>query len=1173
MDPHVDGAMSWLAVPHAVLGNPAFYFTFAVIQAGVLLVLVRYLDVYGRQPFGLVALVAAWGATGAAAISVVGNEFVKGLLSGDVRVVFGDALSAPLVEEAAKGIALLAAVGPVRWLLRRAGVNLFEGVGAGVVYGAAVGLGFGFTEDLYYLVDQARTAGIDAGFDTFLYRRDFFGPAILHHAVFTAAFGAGLGLATWSTGRVRKILFPAAGFGLAVLMHAVNNGLVELVLVLKYGVGETARWIADPGLLPAAADTAATVRRFMRAIDFYYLAMFFGVIVLWTRRQRRVIRGELEEEVELGLLTSTEHALMFDAAQRTAADWRLVRTGQLERLRHHRRLRRELGQLGLLKWRTRRFGGDVSRVNRARREIATLSTYEVAPVKLPVPPSRLIGRERALEEIAHVLLARDVRVLTLIGPGGTGKTRLAIEVASLQRDLFAGGVYFVQLASLSDPDLVPKAIADVLEVQVAPGESVVAVLADRLRDKQLLLVLDNFEQVTDAAASVAEILRAAGRVKVLATSRAPLRISGEHEFPVAPLELPEPGAAIAPAALAANAAVALFVDRAKAVDPEFELTDANAAAVAEICIGLDGLPLAIELAAARVNVLTPEAMLDRLGTGLQLLSAGARDLPARHQALRTTIDFSYDLLAASEQALFKRLGVFVDGASIDAVAAVCLDGDGSQAALDGLGSLRDKSLLRRQNGATGTPRFTMLATIREYALERLRADGELANMSERHASYFADLAEQAETHLLRDDQADWFEQLDHEVGNLRAVLQWSGETGHDELGLRVVGALPRFWSMRGLTDPPRWLSESFAREPDVSPSVRAKALFAEGYADLDHGDFARAETRFEQSAAGYEALDEPRGVAASLAQLAFLLIRRGETERAVEVAQESVRLARLVDDANVESVALSTLADGAARARDYGGATQLYEQSLALRRELGDRRNIANALLNLGRVALVSGEHERARTLLEQGLAMGREVADSWSISVGLASLGRLALAQGRRAEASDLLGQALELAAERGGKRLAAECLTALADAAGPDAPQRSARLFGAAEALCRSTGGPLSPIESSTTTQTVDGVRARLGDGEFTTEWDAGLALSLEAAIAFALARSATGSDGADRAAELGRLLDRVRDAISRYDAGDIDAFEVDDTIRRYVRATERRDADAATVGKPTDRRSPRP
>ena len=1097
--------MSSLGSQLAVVGHPAFFFTFAVIQAGVLLVLIRFLDVYGRQPLGLVALVAAWGATGAAAISVVGNEFVKELLSGDVAVVFGDAIAPPLVEEAAKGVALLAAVGPVRLLLGRAGISLFEGVGAGVVYGAAVGLGFGFTEDVYYLVDQARTAGIDAGFDTFLYRRDFFGPAILHHAVFTAAFGAGLGLATWSTSRARRIALPAAGFALAVLMHAVNNGLVEFVLVLEYGVGQTAAWIADPALLPAAEDTADTVRRFMRVIDFYYLAMFFGVIVLWTTRQRRVIRDELEEEVGLGLLKRTDHALMFDGAQRTAADWRLLRTGQLERLRHHRRLRRELAQLGLLKWRTRRFGGDVSRVNRARREIATLSSYEVAPVKLPVPPSPLIGRERELEQIAHVLLGHDVHVVTLIGPGGTGKTRLAIEVASLQRDRFSGGVYFVDLASLSDPDLVPKAIADVVEVPVPPGESIVKVLADHLRDKQLLLVLDNFEQVTDAAASIAEILSATERVKVLATSRQPLRISGEHEFPVAPLQLPDPQADVAPTSLAANAAVALFVDRARAVDPEFELTEGNAVAVAEICIALDGLPLAIELVAARTNVLTPAAMLDRLGGHLQLVSGGARDLPARHQALRSTIDWSYDMLSPAEQALFKQLGVFVDGASIDAVETVCLDEDErSQAALDGIGSLRDKSLVRRDDGAGGQPRFAMLQTIREYAVERLRADGELAEVRERHARYYADLAEEAEPNLVNADQAAWFEQLDHEVGNLRAVLQWSRDGGQVEFGLRVVGALPRFWSMRGLTDPSRWLSETLTRDAAVAPSVRAKALYAEGYAALDHGELARAETRFAASAAAYRELDEPHGTAASLAQLAFLLISRGELERAVDLAEESATIARRVGDANIESVALGTLAEAAARSRDYKRASELYERSLALRQKLGDRRNIANALLNLGRIALVSGEEERAQALLEQGLATAREIADSWSLSVGLASLGRLALARGRHAEASDLLGQALKLAAERGGKRLAVECLTALADAARSTAPQRSARLFGAAEALRRDTGLSLSPVENSAPQESVDDVREALGEYEFTKQWQAGLALSLEDAVAFALSGS---------------------------------------------------------------------
>jgi predicted ATPase/RsiW-degrading membrane proteinase PrsW (M82 family) len=865
--------MHWIGQPEAVLGNPAFYFTYAVIQAGVLLVLIRYLDRYNRQPLGLLALVAAWGATGAAAISVVGNEFVKEMLSGDVRDVFGDAIAAPLVEETAKGVALVLAVGPVRWLVNRAGISLFEGVGAGIAYGAAVGLGFGFTEDVYFLVDSARTAGIDAGFDTFLYRRDFFGPAILHHAVFTAAFGAGLGLATSTTRRALKFVFPAAGFALAVTMHAVNNGLVELVVVLKYGVGTAANWVHDPAGLPAVADTASSVKKLMRVIDFYYLAMFFGAIAWWTVRQRRVIRDELEEEVDLGLIKRSDHALMFDGARRRAADWRLLRTGQLEQLRHEHRLRNAQAQLGLLKWRTRRTGGNWSRVNRARREIATLSTYDVAPQKLPVPSSPLIGRERQLDEIPVVLFDPDVRVVTLTGPGGTGKTRLSIELASRMSDLFSGGVYFVELAAVSDAELVPEAIADVLEVHTAPGESVVEALGDHLRDKHLLLVLDNFEQVTDAAPVVAALLAKASRLKVLVTSRNPLRIGGEHDVPIPPLELPDPKADGALESLAANAAVALFVARAQAVDPEFALTDANAAAVAEICIGLDGLPLAIELAAARTNILTPEAMLDRLGKRLQILTGGARDLPARHQTLRSTIDWSYDMLKPDEQALFARLGVFVDGATLDAVEAVCLDTvededdeQRTEEALDWLGSLLDKSLVRRRDAASGEPRFAMLQTIREYAVERLRADGGLDESRERHASYFAELAEEAEAHLVSADQTLWIERLDDELGNLRAVLQWSLETGRLEIGLRVVGALPRYWSVRGLTDPPRWLAPALERDADVSASVRAKAQFAHGYAALDHGDFARAEESFEASMTMYRELDEPRGTAACLAQ-------------------------------------------------------------------------------------------------------------------------------------------------------------------------------------------------------------------------------------------------------------------------------------------------------------------
>ena len=1099
--------MSWIGLPEAVLGNPAFFFTYAVIQAGVLLVLIRYLDLYNRQPLGLLALAAVWGATGAAAISLAGNEFVKEMLSGDVREVFGDAIAAPIVEEAAKGVALLAAVGPVRWLVSRAGVSLFEGLGAGIAYGAAVGLGFGFTEDVYFLVERARSEGIEAGFDTFLYRRDFFGPAILHHAVFTAAFGAGLGLATSTTRRALKVALPLAGFALAVLMHAVNNGLVEFVVVLKYGVGVAADWVRDPTLAPAAADTAASVTRLMRVIDFYYLAMFFGVIVYWTIRQRRLIRDELEEEVDLGLIKRADHELMFDGARRRAADWRLLRAGQLEQLRHVRRLRGALAQLGLLKWRTRRVGASWSRVHRARREIATLSTYDVAPQKLPVPSSPLIGRERELDEIPVVLFDPDVRAVTLTGPGGTGKTRLSIELASRMGDLFSGGVYFVELAPVSDAELVPQAIADVLEVQTSPGESVVEALGDHLRDKHLLLVLDNFEQVTEAAPAVAQLLAMAKRLKVLVTSRNPLRIGGEHEVPIPPLALPDPKADVATASLAATAAVALFVARAQAANPEFELTDANAAAVAEICIGLDGLPLAIELAAARTNVLTPEAMLDRLGKRLQILTGGARDLPSRHQTLRSTIDWSYDMLRPTSRRCSPAWG-------------------SSSTARRSLRSRRSAwTPTRMTSSSSRTRRSTdsVRCSTRASCGDMTRRAGSRASRcSRRSASTPSNACVPTATSPsgAGATRATSPGSPSRPSGSSTAATRRCGSsasttssetsarrcTGHRRpaawrSGCAIAGALPRYWSVRGLSDPPRWLAQALERDGDVPAPVRAKALYADGYAALDHGDFAHAEERFEAGASMYRELDEPRGTAACLAQLGFLLMSRGDRERAVELSEESVELAQLVNDAHIESVALSTLADEATRAGEYERARDMYEHSLELRRELGDRRNIANALLNVGRTELLRGEDERALKLLEQGLAIGREVGDTWSISVGLGSLGRLALRQGRRDEALKLLSEALQLAVERGGRRLAAECLAALAEAASRTSAARSARLFGTAEALRRASGVSLSPVELAATRESLDSVREALGEDEFRAQFEAGIELSTEDAVTYAL------------------------------------------------------------------------
>ncbi len=453
-----------------------------------------------------------------------------------------------------------------------------------------------------------------------------------------------------------------------------------------------------------------------------------------------------------------------------------------------------------------------------RADFPPLRTLDQHQTNLPLQPTALIGREHEVAQVCALLRGSDTRLLTLTGPGGTGKTRLALQVAAEFLDSFADGVYFVALAPIRDPALVIETIAATLGVKEGGDQPLLTLLKRHVREKQILLVLDNFEQVSDAAPLVAELLEAAPRLKALVTSRACLQIYGEAEFPVPPLALPDPRRLPPLERLTQYEAARLFIERARAVKPDFAISDENAPAVAEICVRLDGLPLAIELAAVRIKVLTPAALLARLSRRLHVLTGGARNLPARQQTLRDAIAWSHELLPEVEQALFARLAVFVGGCTLEAVEAVCkADDDLVSDPLDTIQALVNNSLVRQEVRGNAEPRLHMLETIREYALEQLVARAEEAMLRSAHASYYLNLAQAAQPLLDTDQQEAWLDRLDAEHDNLRAALTWALERGDSILAMRLSTALWRFWEMRGyFTEGRRW-----RRRDDGLPSTRS----------------------------------------------------------------------------------------------------------------------------------------------------------------------------------------------------------------------------------------------------------------------------------------------------------------------------------------------------------------
>jgi predicted ATPase/class 3 adenylate cyclase len=713
-------------------------------------------------------------------------------------------------------------------------------------------------------------------------------------------------------------------------------------------------------------------------------------------------------------------------------------------------------------------------------DFPALKALDSHPHNLPIQPTPLLGREREVATVSALLHRNDVRLVTLTGPGGTGKTRLGLQVAAELVDDFPDGVWFVRLSRLSDPTLVVPTIAQTLGLKEAGSQPITETLQEHLRAKQLLLVLDNCEQVMGAAPEVASLLAVCPGVRALATSRIPLRLRGEKVYTVAPLPLATPGDALVPERLAQYAAVALFIERARDAWSDFAVTVANAPAIAAVCTRLDGLPLAIELAAAHVKLLPPEALLARLSS--QLLAGGARDLEARQQTMQRTIAWSEDLLTPQECVLFRRLAVFAGGCTLEACEAVCVAPPGVEplglGVLEGLGTLVDHNLMQ-QRGEGGEPRFGMLRVIREYALERLEASGEAEALHQAHAASFVALAEQAEPELTGPEAAAWLDRLEGEHDNLRAALGWARERGEADTGLRLVAALWRFWWVRGhLREGRAWVERMLALATGpgavsgtggvahtasaLSAEVRTRALLAGGALALWQGDFAAAEPRLAKAAAQARAAGDRRTTARALNQLGILANRQRDWERA--------------------------------RAR--------HEESLALYRQVGDRRGIGVALGLLGDLAVYQGDLERAADATTEALALSRQVGDRANVALTLANLGWVARKRGEVAQAEALGREALTLAWELGDPLRCAEVLENLASTAGVAGHGvRAARRLGAAAALREAGGAPQPPQEREDTQEAVAAARAALGEDAWAVAFAAGWTMTLEAAIAEAL------------------------------------------------------------------------